>query len=829
MRGNLIALFAVLSRAAPIDRRAVVARHNVRLGLPIDEDGVTPLGNGAFAFNVDLTGLQSLNSSYRSFDLNTLADWAWHTSFAGADALRTYNLTAYNVSTASGARVVRYPTGGNASAAAGSWLHGNPHKLPLAQVALAWQSTGGGELLAPADIVNASQTLDAWTGMVASASTLRGAGADQSATDARVSSTVHPSVDALATRVELSAHVRSQRPPPLVLRIAFPFSTSGSADWAHDANHTTEVVASAPGRFTVERTVDGDGYRVDCAYNKSWALSAGRVPHVLVISPPPGSDAATDLVCLFAPRGVAFPIGAATPWLQAKRAATLALQANASVFPSFAAVSDAAATAWAEYWAAGAFVDLAGATRAADALELERRVVRSLYLLRALEAGAEPPAETALLLAGGWAGKHHGEMRYWHQAWAPFWGRADVLARSDAWYSDFLLNATSVAAAQGYAGARWPKMIASVANRSAGGADVPWLGLDFAPLPSAVNGGDAADLAPLLAWESSSAVGPLLVWQQSHSIHLAEAQRRAAAAAGGAAAALAVMQRLAPVVAATADFLASFAVPDAAGVFHLLPPLYGGEESGDPRVISDPAFELVQINTALDTAAAWRDALGLPPVPSWDAVRGHLAAPPTDPATAAPSLYANNAACACLYARGACGFPRPGCPGPLGSHPMTAGLNGMLNGLSDDGGRRYGLDVARVNATTAAIFANWTWGTPQDSPSVWGWDAPLLALSVARLGWAPESAVGALLLGFNKNLYNVQGINQGMGNHTAYFPGNGGTLLVVAGMAAGFDGGAPGAQLRSGGPGAVASSPGAPLGFPAAWAAVAEGFDVPLP
>lgn len=62
----------------------------------------------------------------------------------------------------------------------------------------------------------------------------------------------------------------------------------------------------------------------------------------------------------------------------------------------------------------------------------------------------------------------------------------------------------------------------------------------------------------------------------------------------------------------------------------------------------------------------------------------------------------------------------------------------------------------------------------------------------------------------------------------SYFPGNGGTLLVVAAMAAGFDGGAPGAQLRAGGAGAVASTPTTPIGFPSSWNAVTEGFDVPL-
>ena len=819
--------------AAPprIDRRAVVARHDVRLALPVNGDDVTSLGNGAFAFNVDITGLQSLNATYRSFDLNTLADWAYHTSFAGSDALRDYNYTDYNTTIATGtARRVRYPTGHNASAAAGAWLHNNPHKLPLAQVSLAWAAAGGGEPLVLADLVNATQTLDAWAGAAASAFTVAGARPDRGATDAAVYTTVHPAVDALAARVELVSR-QAASPLPLVLRLAFPYTTSGAADWGHDGSHTTTVVAAAPGRFTVERAIDGDGYRVDCAYNATWALAAGASPHVLVLSPPPGAGAAaTDLVCLFAPRAVAFPVGAATPWLAEKRAQTLALQAGGgAALPGYTAVAAAAAAAWGAYWEAGAFVDLAGATGAPDALELERRVVRSLYLLRALEAGAEPPAETGLLLAGNWAGKLHGEMRFWHQAWAPHWGRADVLARSDAWYADFLGNATSNAAAQGYAGARWPKMIAVVANRSAGGADVAWVGLAFAPLPAAVHGGDAAGLAPLLGWESSSPVGPLLVWQQSHSVFLAEAQRRAAAAAGGAAAALAVMQRLAPVVFATADFLATFAVRDAAGVYHLLPPLYGGEEQGDPLAISDPAFELVQVGGALDTAAAWRDALGLPPAPSWEAVRGHLAAPPLDAATAAPPLYATNAACACLYARGACAFARAGCPAPLVSHPMTAGLHGMLNGLADDGGRRNGLRVESVNATVAEIAANWTWGTAGSSPQVWGWDAPLVALAVARLGWAPESVVSTLLLPFNKNTYDAQGHNRGMGNSTAYFPGNGGTLLAVAGIAGGFDGGAPGAQLRAGGPGAVASSPAPPVGFPAAWRAVVEGFVAPLP
>jgi hypothetical protein len=275
-------------------------------------------------------------------------------------------------------------------------------------------------------------------------------------------------------------------------------------------------------------------------------------------------------------------------------------------------------------------------------------------------------------------------------------------------------------------------------------------------------------------------------------VFLAESQRRECAAGssgcgggggGGtpAAAAAQLMQRLAPVVFATADFLAAFAAWDAPSArFHLLPPLYGGEEQGDPLAIHDPAFELVQARTALDTASAWRAALGLEPVAAWEAVRAGLAPPPLDPATSAPPLFAANAACACLYApKGApCAYARAGCPAPRVSHPMTASLVGMLNGLGGDGGAGSGVAPASANATLAAILGNWSWGSASASPDVWGWDAPLLALGLARMGWASESVAGALLLPFEKNLYNSQGVNQGMGNGTAYFPGNGGTLLA---------------------------------------------------
>ena len=69
-----------------VDRAALVARHRVVLtGI----DGRSPLavGNGEFAFTVDVTGLQSLPGRYPLPDrygqgtgtlLATMTQWAWH-------------------------------------------------------------------------------------------------------------------------------------------------------------------------------------------------------------------------------------------------------------------------------------------------------------------------------------------------------------------------------------------------------------------------------------------------------------------------------------------------------------------------------------------------------------------------------------------------------------------------------------------------------------------------------------------------------------------------------------------------------------------------------
>src|SRR5271167_2068945 len=81
---RLIGCFMLLSvlviHATPIDRHALVTRHNVELR-QFDVNNPLSVGNGEFAFTVDATGLQTFPEAFeKTIPLGTLSDWGWHTS-----------------------------------------------------------------------------------------------------------------------------------------------------------------------------------------------------------------------------------------------------------------------------------------------------------------------------------------------------------------------------------------------------------------------------------------------------------------------------------------------------------------------------------------------------------------------------------------------------------------------------------------------------------------------------------------------------------------------------------------------------------------------------
>ena len=71
-------LSAAPALAQPIDRRALVTRHNVGL-TRVDPHAPLMLGNGDLGFTADITGLQTFPEQYaETSPLLTMAHWAWH-------------------------------------------------------------------------------------------------------------------------------------------------------------------------------------------------------------------------------------------------------------------------------------------------------------------------------------------------------------------------------------------------------------------------------------------------------------------------------------------------------------------------------------------------------------------------------------------------------------------------------------------------------------------------------------------------------------------------------------------------------------------------------
>ena len=61
-----------------IDRHTLVSRHDIVIR-QIDPMGALAVGNGEFAFNVDVTGLQSFPEYYeKTMPIGILSDWGWH-------------------------------------------------------------------------------------------------------------------------------------------------------------------------------------------------------------------------------------------------------------------------------------------------------------------------------------------------------------------------------------------------------------------------------------------------------------------------------------------------------------------------------------------------------------------------------------------------------------------------------------------------------------------------------------------------------------------------------------------------------------------------------
>ncbi|WP_295209470.1 hypothetical protein [uncultured Brevundimonas sp.] len=414
-----VAPTAALAPASPIDRHALVTRHNVTL-TAIDRHAPIMLGNGDLGFTADITGLQTFPEQYSELaPLLTMAQWAWH-SFPNSNGYTEQD----------GLIDVPVPGRGEQPYAwmkswavaetqpAYTWLRANPHRFSLSRIGLTFAD---GKALDFAKIADTRQTLDLWSGALTSRFTYDGQAVE-------VVTRVHAMLDVVMVEIT-SPLVASQG---LGVQVRYPgVNPAINPDptmFQSDGDHSLNIVASDTGDVHIRRTLDDTTYY-------SGITASGKIeqsgPDAFRVAAA-GRDRLTVMV-------------------------RFGEQEPVEKTPAYSASVQATTAHWNSFWTQGGAVDFTGSTDP-RAAELERRVVLSQYLSAVNGAGKLPPQEEGLF-SNSWYGKFHLEMHPWHAGWQAMWGHPDMLERSLPWYVGNLDNARAEAARHQVKGAWWPKMV----------------------------------------------------------------------------------------------------------------------------------------------------------------------------------------------------------------------------------------------------------------------------------------------------------------------------------------------------------------------------------
>lgn len=410
-----------------INRETLVRRHNV-IVTKADSLSSLTVGNGKFAFTVDVTGLQSFPGSYANgIPLGTESEWAWHSFpnihyYRFEESLKSYHLNG---------RDINYSVQWNdpkRNRDAANWFRQNPHRLQLANIGFEIKKRDG-VVAEISDLKNVHQQLDLWTGEIHSLFAV-----DNTPVD--VATYCHQQQDAIAVKIR-SELIKQGK---LQIRVRFPYPTGDWSDagdnWANEDKHFSDFVLRDHGA-TFHHLLDSTQYWLDVTWSGQ-ATVAKRMDHYFFITPSESASGASSgsddfsIVFRFTP-------------LQTKKP-----------LPTFLQTQIESNDEWTKFWQSGGAIDFSGSTDP-RAYELERRIILSQYLLKVQEAGSFPPQETGLTY-NSWYGKFHLEMHWWHSVHYALWGRIELLEKSLSWYAKAFSKAKAIANHQGFDGIRWQKM-----------------------------------------------------------------------------------------------------------------------------------------------------------------------------------------------------------------------------------------------------------------------------------------------------------------------------------------------------------------------------------
>ena len=354
---------AGISGQVKIDRKAVVDRHRI-VTTKTDPRSPAQVGNGEFAFSVDITGLQTF------VPFNTMSQWSWH-SFPLPEGCKVEDFKRLTMDTHG--RDVPYELPNPEQPELSAWLAGNPHRFNLGRIGLKLTKPDG-TAVTEADLSDTRQEVDLWTGIIHSQFKLDGI-------PVSVKTACHPTSDAVGVSVESPLIRKGQ----LTVFLEFPYPVKsefqdylGTNDQAE--RHQTVLKEQAKDRVLIARQIDDTHYYTTLRWTSPARLQqeVGDTPHHFELCPE--NTDRLDFSCLYS-------------------------REEEKGAPAADRIFGESTAGWKSFWESGAAIDLS-ASKDPRWKELERRIVLSQFVMKINEAGSLPPQESGLV-NNGWYGRFH--------------------------------------------------------------------------------------------------------------------------------------------------------------------------------------------------------------------------------------------------------------------------------------------------------------------------------------------------------------------------------------------------------------------------------------
>jgi hypothetical protein len=220
------------TRQEPIDRFALVSRHNIQVNKFNPLASLT-VGNGNFAFTTDITGLQTFYKEYENgVSLGTMSNWGWHT----LPNTENYHIAETYLYHEVEGRQVPYEHQLNTSPramGAVSYFRENPHRLHLGIIRLVIIKENGEEITLN-DVVNADHQLDLWRGEVTSRFEVEGQPVE-------LTVFAHQHLDLVSARIESPLIEAGRLSVEWLFPYGMPVHTHAGYDFDSPDKHTSEI------------------------------------------------------------------------------------------------------------------------------------------------------------------------------------------------------------------------------------------------------------------------------------------------------------------------------------------------------------------------------------------------------------------------------------------------------------------------------------------------------------------------------------------------------------------------------------------------------------